>query len=111
MARERVTRVAIWVKRFKEAIAERRGTALAGRGWRAVGDVTTTGRRGVVGGYSEARPYRRREKEGETSADVRQRRVVWRRAGGAEMGLVMLRRIEGKLPMRGRTPWERTGVG
>ena len=61
----------------------------------------------IAGGYNEARPYQRRDdtRVGGDAGEVR-RRVVWRKSGGAEVGLVMQRRIEGRIPMLGRVPWE-----
>ena len=63
----------------------------------------------IAGGYNEARPYQRRDdmRVGGDAGEVR-RRVVWRKSRGAEVGLVMQRRIEGRIPMLhvlGRVPW------
>ena len=62
---------------------------------------------GIAGGYSEARSYQRgNDARGGGDADGERQRVVWRKSGAAEVGLVMLRRIEGRIPMLGRVPWE-----
>ena len=62
---------------------------------------------GIEGGYSEARSYQRgNDARGGGDADGERQRVVWRKSGAAEVGLVMLRRVEGRIPMLGRVPWE-----
>ena len=53
----------------------------------------------------EARTYTRREGEGVTT------RVVRRGPVGAEVGPVMLRKIDGRLPMAGDARWPSEGVG
>ena len=55
----------------------------------------------------KARSYQRgNDARGGGDADGERQRVVWRKSGAAEVGLVMLRRIEGRIPMLGRVPWE-----
>ena len=55
---------------------------------------------GIAGGYSEARSYQRgNDARGGGDADGERQRVVWRKLGAAEVGLVMLRRIEGRIPI------------
>ena len=47
--------------------------------------------------YREARPYNKRQaREG---GEARGERVVWRKSRGAEIGVVMLMKLEGKRPM------------
>ena len=79
----------VWVKLWKEVRREEMGRpeAFAGRGWRPARAVN----------YREARPYNKRQaREG---GEARGERVVWRKSRGAEIGVVMLMKLEGKRPM------------
>ena len=80
---------------------ERKGDAeaLRGRGWRGGGAGVS---------YREARQYVRKESGG--SGGRAGCAVVWRRRDGAEVGIVMLRKIEGRIRMVGGGE-ARTGVG
>ena len=51
-----------------------------------------------MAGYSESRAYTKRAQPEEGSVQTA-RRTAWRKASGAEVGQVMLRRIEGSMPM------------
>jgi len=67
-----------------------------------------------LAGYSESRTYTRRaQKQEESGSDTqpKARRTVWRKANGAEVGQVMLRRIEGNLPMTGAPTRRMRGGG
>ena len=59
--------------------------------------------------YKEARDWTRRE-EGATSSQTR-KSVRWQRAKGAEVGMAMLWRIEGKMPMVRPRPKRTDGDG
>ena len=97
-----------WLWRLQAAMTERAGReqgVRGGRGWR-------TGRK--LAGYSESRTYTRRAQQQEESGSDTQpkaRRTVWRKANGAEVGQVMLRRIEGSLPMTGAPTRRMRGGG
>ena len=59
---------------------------------------------GKLGGYSETTPVRMARRAGNEAANRSRRRA---RRPWAPMGLVMLWKLQGRVAMRGRTPWER----
>ena len=87
--------IGAWRDRMRDARPDRTGSLGADRELRAR----------PRDDYREARTYTRREGEGATT------RVVRRGPVGAEVGPVMLRKIDGRLPMVGDARWPSEGVG
>ena len=89
-ALRRYVRTIVWVERLKEAVRDKKRDpqAFTGRRWRWGGKPVE---------YNEKRKYERRKDDGMRGGQ--KKRTVWRKAGGAEVGIVMQQRLQGRLPM------------
>ena len=100
-------RRALHARRLAEAISARRNRVQAhGPGQAATLGADRELRARPRIEYREARQWTRREEEEGTA-----RRAARRGPVGAEVGPVMLRKIDGRLPMVGDARWRREGVG